>query len=156
MLATAAPAAVVAPAPACAPSAIQVSLARGGAAAGTAYVHVVFHNSSRAACGLTGFPGVSVDSASGRQVGAPAARTPVPYRRVVIPAHASAHALLGIVDWANFPRSFCRPVHVARLRIYPPNWTASRLVPYPYVACSARSIPYDQHAMSIGPVVRGA
>jgi hypothetical protein len=162
MVAAASPAVALA-APACAPSQLHVSLAYDGAAAGTAYYRIVFRNAGRTACGLVGYPGVSAVSASGHQVGSPAARDHAsnlhPHLRVTIMPGGAAHALVGIADFQNYSRAACRPVRVSRLRIYPPNWFAARYVVYPgqAEACAATRFPGGgTSTMTVRPVVAGA
>ena len=53
---------------------------------------------------------------------------------------ATATASLLIVNVSKFPASICGPVLAAGLRVYPPNQVASRIVPFPFHACS-RSAP---------------
>jgi hypothetical protein len=55
---------------------------------------------------------------------------------VTIASDATAVAVLQIVDADNFPSAVCRPTTAAGLRVYPPNQTASKVVPYPFLACS--------------------
>lgn len=65
--------------------------------------------------------GLSAAVASGRQLGAAAARDPV-YRGhlVVIPAGGTAHALLGY-GAVEVSTSGCKPKMAAQLKVYPPN-----------------------------------
>jgi hypothetical protein len=49
---------------------------------------------------------------------------------------ASAVAVLRVVNVQNFPAASCRPVTAAAFRVYPPNQTASRTVPFPFGSCS--------------------
>ena len=58
---------------------------------------------------------------------------------MTLPAGGSAHTVLRIVDAGNFPRSTCGPVAAAGLRVYPPEQTASKLIPYPFAACSRKA-----------------
>lgn len=90
-------------------------------AAGTAYYPLEFTNTSGHACATGGYPGVSATDASGRQLGAAAARDPVyPGRLVVIPAGGTAHALLGY-GAVEVSTSGCKPKTAAQLKVYPPN-----------------------------------
>jgi hypothetical protein len=93
----------------------------GQGAAGTWYYPLEFTNTSGRACATGGYPGVSATDASGRQLGAAAARDPVyPGRMVVIPAGGTAHALLGY-GAAEVSTSGCKPKAAAQLKVYPPN-----------------------------------
>lgn len=124
--------------PRCATSGLVVWLdTEADHAAGSSYYKLRFTNLSGHACTLQGFPGVSAAGLAGRQLGRAAARsrTATP-RQVRLPNTASAVAVLRLVNAQNFTRSACRPVIAAQLRVYPPNQTASKLVPFPFSACS--------------------
>ena len=49
---------------------------------------------------------------------------------------ATAFAQVGIVQPGLFPPSKCGPVTAAGLRVFPPNQTQSKRVPFPFTACS--------------------
>ena len=109
---------------------------QGDHAAGSAYYELRFTNLG-SVCTLRGFPGVSAVDLSGRRLGKPASRDGAVSGRLVALAHgATAKAVLRITNVHNFPRSTCRPVSAAGLRVYPPNETSSKLVPFPFGACS--------------------
>ena len=55
---------------------------------------------------------------------------------------ATARAVLRIVEAGNYPASICRQVPAAGLRVYPPNQTASKVVPFPFAACSRSGPAY--------------
>jgi hypothetical protein len=134
----AAPRARTASAPACSAAGLVVWLnTTGDGTAGSIYYTLEFTNLSRRACTLTGYPGVSAINLAGHRIGAPASRdTAYGARAVTLGAGASATATLRIVDSANFPTSACGPVRAAGLRVYPPNQTASKIVPFPFRACA--------------------
>ena len=112
----------------------------GGAAAGSTYDPLRFTNFGTA-CTLRGFPGVSAIDLSGRQVGKAASRDrAVGSRLVALARGATAKAVLQITDVHNFPRSTCRPVKAAGLRVYPPNQTRSKVVPFPMDACAGSPV----------------
>ena len=112
-------------------------------AAGSSYYKLQFTNLSGHACTLRGFPGVSAVGIAGHQLGRAAARshTGTP-RQVRLANNATAVAVLQIVNVHNFPRSACRPAVAAALRVYPPDQMASRLVPFPFSACSRSGPAY--------------
>jgi Domain of unknown function (DUF4232) len=121
----------------------------GDHAAGSAFYHLEFTNLSSRPCTLRGYPGVSAVTLTGRQVGTPASRNPAqPVRTVTLAGGASAAAVLQIANAQNFPQADCRPTTAAGLRIYPPNSTASRLVPFPFLAC-ARAGPSFLHVQAV-------
>jgi hypothetical protein len=138
--------------PACAKSGLVVWLANppGGGTAGTEYFDLEFANLSGHACTLTGYPGVSAVSLGGPQLGSAAGRNAAhPVRAVTLAsgtsasmAGATATAVLGITDVGAFSPRQCGPVTAAGLRVYPPNQTASSVVPYPFRGCSRRGLVY--------------
>ena len=109
---------------------------QGDAGAGSVYHSLKFTNLSGHACTLTGYPGISAVSLSGKQLGAAAARQTSPAHVVRLAAGATASAMLRIVQAANFPSSSCGVVSAAGLRVFPPGQTAARIVPIPFSACS--------------------
>ena len=126
-------------APACATSRLVVWLntAPGGAAAGSSYVDLEFTNLSGRACTLRGYPGVSAINLGGAQLGSAAGRNPLhPLRTITLAPGASAVALLQIADALNYPAATCRRKTAAGLRVYPPNQTQAKTVPFPFLACS--------------------
>jgi uncharacterized protein DUF4232 len=127
--------------PACTTSELVVWLdtRTGGVAAGSAYVGLRFTNLSGHTCTVRGYPGVSAVTLAGRQLGRAAARDrSVHPRTVALRAGQTAMTTLQIGTAANYPRASCRPAIAAGIRVYPPNQTAARVVPYPFPACSRR------------------
>jgi hypothetical protein len=126
-------------APSCKTSslAIWIGLGEGGAALGSTYHPLELSNVSRHTCSLYGFPGVSAER--GRQLGSAAGPDRTRPRRTVTlaPAH-TAHAILRIVNTANYPAARCRPVTATGLRVFPPNQRAAREIPFAFRACSRR------------------
>ena len=59
-------------------------------------------------------------------------------RTVKLGNGATATAVLAITDVGVFPAKTCRQVMAAGLRVYPPGQSASRVIPYPFSACSTR------------------
>lgn len=108
----------------------------GNAAAGSTYVTLEFTNQSGHTCTLTGYPGVSALDLRGHTLGSPGARDPSTARVVRLANGATARAALRIVVAGNFPPAVCRRRAAAALRVYPPNQTASKVVPIPFEACS--------------------
>jgi hypothetical protein len=80
---------------------------------------------------------VSAVNLRGRQLGKAASRTSSPQPKLVTLADgATATEVLRIVDVSLFTPSACRPMTAAGLRVYPPNQTASKVIPFPLRACS--------------------
>ncbi|MGI8428546.1 MAG: DUF4232 domain-containing protein [Solirubrobacteraceae bacterium] len=134
----AAGAATATSAPPCATSGLVVWLdTQGNGAAGSNYYHLEFTNQSGSACMLGGYPGVSAVNLGGDQLGSAASRDKSRRPRTVrLASGATATTVLRIVEAGNFPRSACHQVSAAGLRVYPPNRTASKLIPFPFNACS--------------------
>ena len=109
---------------------------RGDAGAGSVFYILKFTNQSGHACVLGGYPGVSAVDLRGRRLGSAASRNPSPAHAVSLANGATASAQLRIAQAANFPASACHPAAAAGLRTYPPNQTASKVVPIPFDACS--------------------
>lgn len=132
--------------PACATSGLVVWLdTMGNGAAGTTYYNLEFTNLSGHACKLVGYPGVSGIGLSGRQLGSAASRDGAHAPATVTLASGTtvnmvgttATVILAITDVANFPAASCHPVTAAGLRVFPPNQRASKLIPFPFRACSS-------------------
>ena len=129
-----------------------VAVTQGNGAAGSIFYPLQFTNLSRHACAMRGFPGGSAVDRNGHQLGSPARRNPqhTPHTVTLAPG-ASAKAVLQITEAANFPNATCRRTTAAGLRVYPPNQTASKIVPFPFQACSRSgpvflSVEAVQHA----------
>jgi hypothetical protein len=126
---------------------------RGGGAAGSTYYNLEFTNLSGHACTLFGYPGVSGVNLAGHRLGSPATRDAAHApATVTLRAGATAHAVLRVVDVANYPSATCRQVTAAGLRVYPPGQMASKRVPYPFGACSRSGPGYlSVEAVQAGP-----
>jgi Protein of unknown function (DUF4232) len=134
--------------PACTTAGLVVWLdTEGSVAAGTAYYKLEFTNLSGSTCTLFGYPGVSGVSVTGTQIGPAATRNGATPATVTLVNGATATATLGIVDVGVYPKSKCGPVTAAGLRVYPPNQTQSKVVPFPFGAC-AKNATY----LNIAPV----
>jgi hypothetical protein len=116
---------------------------QGNGAAGTVYYTLEFTNLSGHTCTIGGYPGVSGIGLAGQQIGAAARRssvsTPLTLR---LRNGATATATLGIVVTGNFSASACHPVTAAGLRVYAPNQTAPKTIPFPFSACASTSVSY--------------
>jgi hypothetical protein len=102
-----------------------------------------FTNLSGSACTLKGYPGVSAVDLRGRQLGSAAARdTTTPSRTIHLAPGATAKALVRITQTGVFSRAVCRPVTAAGFRIFAPNATSAKTVPFPFGACSRSGVTY--------------
>lgn len=136
--------------PKCASSGLVVWLnTQSNGAAGTIYYTLEMTNLSGGTCTLSGYPGVSAVDLSGHQLGRSADRNPAHATKTVTLANgATATATLGITDTGVYSPSTCGIVTAAGLRVYPPNQTGSKVVPYPFPACS-HSGPVYLHVQSV-------
>ena len=142
----AAPAATTPP---CATSGLDVWLnTQGSGASGKTFYFLEFTNLSGRSCHLFGYPGVSGVTLGGTQIGSPAARYSNNPHTVTLANGATTHALVGVVNAGVIPPAQCHPVTASGLRVYPPNQTQSRVVTYPFPACSASGRIY----LFAGPV----
>ena len=130
--------AAVASRPACATRNLVLWLdTNGEASAGSVHYELELTNLSGHACVLRGYPGVSAVNLTGRPLGAPAARDAhIAVRTIVLASGRSASAALQIADTDVFDSTACRSTTAAGLRVFPPNQTTSKVVPFPFRACS--------------------
>jgi hypothetical protein len=136
--------------PHCATSGLVIWLdTSGSGAAGSVFYNLEFTNLSGHKCTLHGFPGVSGVNLAGHRLGSAASFDhSVAAHTVTLAKGGQAHAVLRIVDAGNFPASSCHQVTAAGLRVFPPNQTASKVVPFPFQACSRSGPVY----LSVRPV----
>ncbi len=123
----------------------------GNGAVGTTFYNLHLTNLSGHACTLNGYPFLFAVNLSGHQVGPRASfQKPSPHQ-VTLRKGQTATAVLGIVDTGNFSPSACRSVTAAGLRVFPPNQTRSKLVPFPFSACSRAHGPVS---LNVGAVTK--
>jgi hypothetical protein len=123
----------------------------GNGTTGTTFFKLHFTNLSGHACTLNGFPFLYAINLAGHQLGRRAVfRKPAPHL-VTLANGKTATAVLGIVDTGAFSPSACRPVTAAGLRVFPPNQTRSKDVPFPFSTCSRRLGPAS---LKVGAVTR--
>jgi hypothetical protein len=136
--ATTASAAAALATPTCGTSVLVVWLnTQGNGTAGSTYYKLGFTNLSGRACHLSGYPGVSAVDLGGHRLGSAASRDRSRRPNLVTLARAAtATAVLRIIDAGNFPTASCRPVTAAGLRVFAPDQTVPKLVPFPFRACS--------------------
>ncbi len=130
--------------PACRTSQLTVWIGvPGNGAAGSSYYELELSNTSPSTCTLTGYPGVSALTGTGRQAGSAAGRDrSFAPATVVLTRGATAHAVLRVISADLYPAALCRPATVGALRIYPPNQTLSVVVPFSLRACTAAGPVY--------------
>ena len=129
--------------PACATGGLVASLDDGNAGLGSQFFSLNFTNLSGHACTLRGFPGVSAINLKRKQLGRAASRVSgTTVSTVTLQNGQSATAKLRIVAAENFPASQCGATTAAGSGVYPPNQSASLLIPQPISACSLSGVPY--------------
>lgn len=140
------PAGAATPASAAAPPACQTHglvvwiNTQGDGTAGTIFYTLNFTNLSGHSCVLRGFPGVSAVNLRGGMIGRAGSRdSGQTVRSITLTNGHTAHATLGIVDIGALPS--CPPTTAAGLRVFPPNQSASKVVPFPFPACGRSGGP---------------
>jgi hypothetical protein len=116
--------------PMCATSQLTARLGGSDAGAGNLYRYLVLTNHGSTTCHLTGFPGVSLLDAGGKQIGPAATRVSETYAPVVLKPGASAS---DTIHTANHMGA-CLPTS-AQVKVYPPGNTASLTIPGRITAC---------------------
>jgi hypothetical protein len=130
--------AVAASTPPCQTSGLVVWLnTNANGAAGSLFYTLNFTNLSGRRCTLRGYPGVSAVSRRGRRLGRAANRNNFhKVKTISIGDGGTASTMVQIYHAADFPASRCQPATAAGLRVFPPNQSASKTVPFPFPACS--------------------
>lgn len=148
LLLTGGPAGAVTPASSAAPPACQTSglviwiNTQSNGAAGTIFYTLNFTNLSGHPCMLRGFPGVSAVNLHGGILGRAATRNAgQTIRSVTLTTGHTAHAVLGIVEVGALSPTTCPPTLAAGLRVFPPNQSASKVIPFPFQACGRSGGP---------------
>ena len=125
---------------------------QGNGTAGTIFYTLNFTNLSGHPCTLRGFPGVSAVNLRGGMVGRAASRdSGQTVKTVTLTNGRTAHAVVGLVDIGALGPTMCPPTTAAGLRVFPPNQSASKVVPFPFPACGRTGGPAF---LRIRPVTR--
>src|SRR5215472_16314709 len=111
----------------------------GNGGAGSVYYNLEFTNLSGHTCTLNGFPFINAVSLTGSLLGHRAGFTGGPAHQVTLNQGQTVKAELQIVNVLNFPPTRCKPVTAAGLRVFPPNQTRAKVVPFPFGACPANA-----------------
>lgn len=141
---SAAPRVTPAAVPGCTSSGLVVWLdTEGNGAAGSFYYSLEFTNLSGHACTMTGAPGVSGVTLAGKQLGAAASRNETgPAKMVTLAPGQNVVSTLRITDTGVYSAAQCGQTTAAGLRVYPPGSTRSKIVPFPFSACSKSGVSY--------------
>ncbi|BBA95293.1 hypothetical protein RVR_97 [Actinacidiphila reveromycinica] len=116
--------------PMCGTSQLSAALGGGDAGAGNLYRYLVITNTGSTTCHLTGYPGLSMLDANGRQIGQPATRDARTYAAVVLRPGAAASDTIHTVNH----QGTCLPAST-KLKVYPPGNTASLTIPGAITDC---------------------
>jgi len=109
---------------------------QGNGAAGSVNYNLRLTNLSGRTCTLSGYPRVAGVDLGGRQLGSGSGRERSSTPRVTLRNLATASILLEIVDVYNFSPGYCGQVTAAGLRLFTPDQNASKVIPFPFKACS--------------------
>jgi len=130
---------------ACRTSHLSLSLIRGGAAAGTAYLWYGLRNAGAATCSMVGYPRVAVLNARGEIVQHAATRgaaLPARVRLVALKPGQRARFLLNSTDTVPSPGCL-RAYRGVSLRVFPPNQATPILKPFKGAFCNLRVGPIE-------------
>ncbi|WP_329171746.1 DUF4232 domain-containing protein [Streptomyces sp. NBC_01477] len=128
--------------PMCATSQLTAALGGGDAGAGNLYRYLVLTNHGSTSCHLTGYPGVSLLDAGGKQIGTPADRQPSRYAAVVLRPGGSASDTIHTINH----QGTCLPAS-AKVRVYPPGNTAAVVI--------AGKVTNCDHLLTVTPMAAG-
>lgn len=124
----------------------------GNGTAGSVYYTLEFTNLSGHECSIYAFPGVAAVNLAGRQLGSAAHYTNSKKTAIVELVNGdTATAIVQVVDTGVFSRAKCAEVRAAGLRVYPPDQFTSKVVPFPFLACSRPGPIY----LVVQPVQKG-
>ena len=139
-------AAALPPVSTCAPDELVIWLnTQSNADAGSILYRLEFTNLSAMSCRLQGFPHVVGTGTGGKQLGSPASENHAePPRPVTLVSGGTAFAVLHIAVASVFPPSGCGQTMAAALRIHAPGQVTSKVVPFPFPACSRSGPAYLQ------------
>jgi hypothetical protein len=135
----------------CRAGAVVVTVEDESSEAGHQHRRIVLTNTGPEPCTVSGYPGVLLRDASGRQLGVPAAREPLDAATVTLASGASASASLDQQSPGVFPAEACGvPVAVVSVQVIIPDETEPVVVPTQGEACPN---PVDQ--LSVRPLQAG-
>jgi hypothetical protein len=121
-------------------------------AAGSLYSRLNFTNLSGGTCTLRGYPGVSAITLGGMQLGRAGSRDgSTRVTTVTLAPGANAVATLRVVDVGVFTTASCHQTTAAGFRIYAPNQTVPKTIPYPFAACKGATGPVYINIQAVRP-----
>ena len=107
--------------------------------AGITYYELKFTNLSGHTCTISGYPRVAGVSLTSTQVGLPATNVSSPVHALAIDNRSSVKATIGIVSAAHFSVQSCHPVWAAGFRVYAPDQSIGKIIPFPFAACATHA-----------------
>jgi hypothetical protein len=128
---------------------LRLSLGQGQGAAGSTVLPIVFTNTSKHACTLLGYPGVSFLDASGTKVGADATHNGGEEATVSIAPGDDANAQLQLPD-PGVVGADCKPANTATMRVYPPGDFAALSVGFQQTVCTSTNGAANVHPVTPG------
>jgi hypothetical protein len=138
----------------CKSSAVTVWVGEpGSGTAGSTYYELELSNTSKHACTVFGYPGVSAIAQGDRQLGSAAVRdNPGTSQLITLAPGVTAHFQLRITDVSNYPTSTCHPVTAVGVKVFPPNDFNSQIVtPFVFSACKRHGPKY----LGVSPAIPG-
>ncbi|AXB45921.1 DUF4232 domain-containing protein [Amycolatopsis albispora] len=124
---------------------LTITLGGGEGAAGTVYRQLEFINSGKRTCTIQGFPGVSYTAGGDEhQVGPAAFREGTKGEPIELAPGQKATADVGFVQVRNYDPGTCQPTPVTGIKVYPPQETAYKIVPFEGTGCASEQIPGNQ------------
>ncbi|UJW34389.1 DUF4232 domain-containing protein [Saccharothrix sp. AJ9571] len=124
---------------------LTITLGEGDTAAGTTYRPLEFVNSGTRTCTIQGFPGVSYAAGGDEhQVGPAAFREGEKGEPIQLAPGQKATADVGFVQVGNYDPGTCQPTQVSGIKVYPPQETAYKIVPFEGTGCASEQIPGNQ------------
>lgn len=130
----------------CGVSALKPTMGSLDAAMSHEYGKLKLTNVSTGPCWVQGYGGLSfVKHRGGRQVGAPATRTPSPRPKVILAPGASVVSEVAITSTGPYDAATCRPTPVAGFRLFVPDATVSKFVRFPTTTCANTSLHMLEH-----------
>lgn len=119
---------------------LSLAINPAGAAAGTHFISIALTNTGKESCLVSGYPGVSLIDAGGNQVGEPAERSQaIPAEDITLKSGESAHALVGLPNYQNFPAGKCAGPATG-IKVFPPEETDARTEALDDYACPGFSV----------------
>ena len=120
----------------CTNAELTASYHRTDAGANHVYGRIVLRNTSRLACRIRGYGGLSfVGDGDGTQIGAAAERTPGRVPAIVVRPGQRVVSEVAATDSSPYPRHRCRPAPVDGFRVYLPDETRGQFVAHPTTGC---------------------